>query len=75
MFLNHTRLKFVSSPNPEDLEAWTASQDFRIEIKAITHDGKAWFLWFVPDDKRVALNIKSGPIVKKDKKSKSTKGA
>lgn len=75
MFLNHTRLKFVFSPNPEDLEAWAAAQDFRIEIKSITFDGKNWFLWFVPDDKRVALIIKSGRIDLKTKKYKPKAGA
>ena len=45
-----TRLRYVSSPSPEGLEAFINSLPFKVEVKSIAFNGKNWFCWFVLPD-------------------------
>ena len=48
---SHTRLRWAKSKEPSILEAWLVRLGSRVQIYQIVWDGKAWVLWFVPDDR------------------------
>jgi len=50
MDIKNTRLRFVSSPSPEGLEAVLNSLPFKVEIKNVVYSDKLWFCWFVLPD-------------------------
>ena len=58
----NTRLRFVRAREPEQLQAFCAKQKSRIQIYSIAFDGKAWVMWFVPDDSKE--DIKSLDLTK-----------
>lgn len=46
-----TRLRFAKAKNPELFESYLTALGVRIQIYGSPQwDGKAWTLWFVPDD-------------------------
>ena len=45
-----TRLRFISSPSPEGLEAVVNMLPFKVELKGISKDGDSWVAWFVLPD-------------------------
>lgn len=52
----NTRLRFCRAKSPTDLQRFCSAQKRRIQIYSIGWDGKAWVLWFVPDDKGPDIN-------------------
>lgn len=47
-----TRLRFARSSDPAMLQAWLESLSVRVQIHGCPQwDGKAWWLWFIPDDR------------------------
>lgn len=54
----YTRLRFAKSRSPELLSAYLQRLGRRVQVYgAPVWNGKAWFLWFVPDDR--GADIKS----------------
>lgn len=47
-----TRLRYIRAVDPDELTAFLGRLGFRVQIYSMVHDGKAWFLWFVPPDDR-----------------------
>lgn len=51
-FPKHTRLRYAKSREPEMLIDYLEALGSRVQIYgAPQFDGKAWWLWFVPDDR------------------------
>jgi hypothetical protein len=49
--IRSTRLRYIRSKNPSDLEQAIERLPFKIEIKSILFDGKKWTVWFnLPDN-------------------------
>lgn len=47
-----TRLRFARSTDPAMLQVWLEQLGSRVQIYGSPQwDGKAWWLWFVPDDR------------------------
>ena len=54
---SYTRLRFAKSRKPELLQQWLKLLGVRVQIYgAPVYDGKAWYLWFVPDDSGEDIN-------------------
>lgn len=48
-----TRLRFVKSKKPERIVEFLNALGSRVQIYGSpVWDGKAWWLWFVPDDRK-----------------------
>lgn len=47
----HTRLRFAKSSDPQMFQMWLERLGSRVQIYSMQWDGKAWYLWFVPDDR------------------------
>lgn len=63
----HTRLRWVASSDKKLIVEWCNTLGARIEIKGCPQwDGKAWVLWFVPDDN--GPDIPSGNLTKGQKR-------
>ncbi len=46
-----TRLRYVSSSDPDKLVLWTNKLGVRVQIYGSPQfNGKKWYLWFVPND-------------------------
>lgn len=46
-----TRLRYVYSKDPSKFELWLQALGSRVQIYNMVWNGKAWYLWFVPNDK------------------------
>jgi hypothetical protein len=46
----YTRLSYAKAKDPDAFRLWLKTIAVRVQIYSMAHDGKFWFLWFVPDD-------------------------
>lgn len=47
----HTRLRYVTAKNKQDLSKFLELLGKRVQIYSIVKDGQRWVVWFVPDDR------------------------
>ncbi len=45
-----TRLRYIRGVTPDELTEFVELLPYRVQIYSMSHDGTAWFLWFVPPD-------------------------
>lgn len=57
-----TRLRWVSSKDPNKLVKFLERLNFRVQIYQIVFDGSEHVMYFVPDDEVFFDNIKSGKL-------------
>lgn len=55
-----TRLRWVSSKDPETIEAFVSGLGIRIQIYDLEYANNKWYLWFVPDD--LKNDVRSGDL-------------
>jgi len=71
-----TKLRFLNSDNPKELEGLIEALPFKVEIKSIYHSGGKHFVWFTVQDNQSTNSIPDyvpEPKVSKTKKKTKTK--